>query len=99
MRIRCLVDTPTHHVTTLLILSIGLWAGLFGTMFAEHNPAETGLFSRKPFTCPLCMGTWIGVAFAVIAAAFGIAPWWTCLVTIPVVGALSAQYISVKLRI
>lgn len=86
-------------MTTLLLLSIGLWAGLFGCLFVEWNPAQRGPLSRKPFTCPLCMGTWIGFAFAGTAAAFGIAPWWTCLVTIPVVGALSAQYISVKLGI
>jgi len=45
------------------------------------------------------MGTWIGFAFAAIAAAFGLAPWYACLVTIPVVGAVAAQYISVKLGI
>lgn len=86
-------------MTPLLLLSIGLWAGLFGCLFVEWNPAQTGIFSRKPFTCPLCMGTWIGFAFAGIAAAFGLAPWYACLVTIPVVGAVAAQYISVKLGI
>lgn len=94
-------------MTPLLLLSIGLWAGLFGTLFAEYivglndrNIATEGYrFYRKPFTCPLCMGTWIGFAFAIIAAAFGLAPWYACLVTIPIVGALSAQYMSVKLGI